>query len=147
MAEHHEVRTRDINSAFFAMLENLPLVQLTAIATVLLVALFFISGADANTFVLSMLSSKGTLDPGKPVLVMWGGLTGACAVLLLVVGGLTALQQAAMLSALPFTLIVALLGASLIIELRRDHEFTAFRHARLKDLPVKRGPSVKGSDD
>ncbi|WP_336715840.1 BCCT family transporter [Arthrobacter sp. USHLN218] len=138
--------TENINSAFFAMLENLPLVQLTAIATVLLVALFFISGADANTFVLSMLSSKGTLDPTKPVLVMWGGLTGACAVLLLVVGGLTALQQAAMLSALPFTLIVALLGASLIIELRRDHEFTAFRHARMKDLPVKRDLPVKGND-
>ena len=134
--------TENINSAFFAMLENLPLVQITAVATVILVALFFISGADANTFVLSMLSSKGTLDPGKPVLVMWGGLTGACAVLLLVVGGLTALQQAAMLSALPFTLIVALLGASLIIELRRDHEFAAFRHARLKDLPVK---NPKGS--
>ncbi|EMY33156.1 choline/carnitine/betaine transporter [Arthrobacter crystallopoietes BAB-32] len=126
--------SENINSAFFAMLENLPLVQLTAVVTVLLVALFFISGADANTFVLSMLSSKGSLEPGKPVLTLWGGLTGACAVLLLLVGGLTALQQAAMLSALPFTIIVALLGASLIIELRRDHEFDALRHARLMDL-------------
>lgn len=129
--------TENINSAFFAMLENLPLVQLTAVITVVLVALFFISGADANTFVLSMLSSKGSLEPSKPVLGLWGGLTGACAVLLLLVGGLTALQQAAMLSALPFTVIVALLGTCLVMELRKDREFEALRHARLKDLEEK----------
>ena len=129
--------TENINSAFFAMLENLPLVQLTAVVTVVLVALFFISGADANTFVLSMLSSKGSLEPSKPVLGLWGGLTGACAVLLLLVGGLTALQQAAMLSALPFTVIVALLGTCLVMELRKDREFEALRHARLKDLDEK----------
>ena len=129
--------TENINSAFFAMLENLPLVQLTAVVTVVLVALFFISGADANTFVLSMLSSKGSLEPSKPVLGLWGGLTGACAVLLLLVGGLTALQQAAMLSALPFTVIVALLGTCLVMELRKDREFEALRHAWLKDLDEK----------
>jgi len=122
--------TENVNNAFFAMLENLPLVQITSIVTVVLVALFFISGADANTYVLSMLSSKGTLNPTKPVLTVWGGLTGATAVFLLIVGGLTALQQAAMLSALPFTVIVALLGVSLIVELRRDNELkTALRPA------------------
>ena len=134
-----EATNENINSAFFAMLENLPLVQVTAIVTVILVALFFISGADANTFVLSMLSSKGALEPSKPVLGIWGGLTGMCAVLLLLVGGLAALQQAAMLSALPFTVIVALLGVSLIIELRRDPEFQ--RMARQQ--PVLAVPSAE----
>jgi glycine betaine transporter len=130
-----EATTANINSAFFTMLEQLPLVQVTAVLTVVLVALFFISGADANTYVLSMLSSKGTLNPTKPVLTLWGVLTGTCAVLLLVVGGLAALQQAAMLSALPFTIIVALLGISLIIELRKDPEFQSLRHARLHEIP------------
>lgn len=130
-----ESTTANINSAFFAMLEQLPLVPVTAVLTVVLVALFFISGADANTYVLSMLSSKGTLKPAKPVLTLWGVLTGACAVLLLVVGGLVALQQAAMLSALPFTIIVALLGISLILELRKDPEFQLLRHARLHEIP------------
>ena len=54
-----EATTANINSAFFAMLDQLPLPQVTAVVTVILVALFFISGADANTYVLSMLSSKG----------------------------------------------------------------------------------------
>ncbi len=49
-------------------------------------------------------------------------------------GGLAALQQAAMLSALPFTIIVALLGTSLILELRKDPEFELLRDARLQDI-------------
>ena len=48
---------------------------------------------------------------------------------------MAALQQAAMLSALPFTIIVALLGVSLILELRKDPEFQLLRHARLHELP------------
>ena len=129
-----EATTANINSAFFAMLDQLPLPQVTAVVTVILVALFFISGADANTYVLSMLSSKGTLNPSRPVLTLWGVLTGTCSVLLLVVGGLVALQQAAMLSALPFTVIVALLGISLIKETRQDPEFKLLRHAKLAEL-------------
>jgi glycine betaine transporter len=137
--------TENVNNAFFAMLENLPLVQVTSIVTVVLVALFFISGADANTYVLSMLSSKGTLNPTKPVLTVWGGLTGATAIFLLIVGGLTALQQAAMLSALPFTVIVALLGVSLIVELRRDNELkTTVRHADSADT---QGPASDAKPD
>ena len=119
----------DINSAFFAMLEHLPLVTVTSIIAIVLVVLYFVSGADANTFVLSMMSSQGSLHPRRPILLVWGLVTGLTAVVLLLVGGLTALQQAAMLSALPFTLIVALLGISLVVELRGDAEFNAAQTA------------------
>ncbi|CAG7613659.1 BCCT family transporter [Leucobacter soli] len=113
----------DVNSAFFALLGELPLTTLTSIIAIILVVLYFVSGADANTFVLSMLSSRGTLEPTRPVLTVWGVLTGLSAVAMLIVGGLSALQQAAMLSALPFTVIVALLGISLVKELQKDHRF------------------------
>ncbi|WP_309081702.1 BCCT family transporter [Zhihengliuella sp.] len=129
--------TENINSAFFSLLDQLPLTHFMSIVTVLLVVLFFISGADSNTFVLSTLSSNGDLNPRKPVLTLWGGLTGLCAVLLLIVGGLNALQQAAMLSALPFTIIVGLLGISLVIELRQDPEFKLLRRARLRELVAR----------
>lgn len=118
-----EAANSDVNSAFFALLAELPLTALTSVVAIVLVVLYFISGADANTFVLSMLSSRGALNPTKPVLTVWGALTGVCAIALLIVGGLSALQQAAMLSALPFTAIVALLGISLVKELRQDHRF------------------------
>ncbi|RZU63272.1 BCCT family transporter [Zhihengliuella halotolerans] len=139
-----EATGENINAAFFSLLDQLPLTHFMSIVTVLLVVLFFISGADSNTFVLSTLSSKGSLTPGKPVLTLWGVLTGLCAVLLLIVGGLNALQQAAMLSALPFTIIVGLLGISLVIELRRDPEFKLLRRARLREIVTNENP---GSSD
>jgi glycine betaine transporter len=133
----------NLNSAFFAMLNELPLVPITSVVTMILVALFFISGADANTYVLSMMSSKGHLTPTRPVLTIWGVLTGVSAVLLLLVGGLAALQQAAMLSALPFTIIVALLGVSLTIELRGDPEFDVLRKSRFDLRKTVYGPANK----
>ncbi|MFC7849411.1 BCCT family transporter [Arthrobacter sp. NPDC057388] len=124
----------DVNSAFFATLAELPLSGLTSIVAIILVVMYFVSGADANTFVLSMMSSRGTLNPTKPVLTVWGLLTGLCAVVLLIVGGLAALQQAAMLSALPFTVIVALLGVGLVKELRNDPRFDRTRSVTQGDL-------------
>lgn len=124
----------DVNSAFFATLAELPLSGLTSIVAIILVVMYFVSGADANTFVLSMMSSRGTLEPTKPVLTTWGLLTGLCAVVLLIVGGLGALQQAAMLSALPFTVIVALLGVGLVKELRNDPRFDRARSVTQSDL-------------
>jgi glycine betaine transporter len=124
----------DVNSAFFATLAELPLSSLTSLVAIILVVMYFVSGADANTFVLSMMSSRGTLNPTKPILTTWGLLTGLCAVVLLLVGGLGALQQAAMLSALPFTVIVALLGVGLVKELRNDPRFDRTRSVTQSDL-------------
>jgi len=129
----------NINNAFFAMLEGLPLVQITSIAAILLVALFFISGADANTYVLGMLSCKGTMFPRRPVLLVWGIMTGLCAVVLLLAGGLLALQQAALLSALPFTVIIALLGIALLKELRSDPQYQAM-HPHIVEVAAVPGP-------
>jgi glycine betaine transporter len=124
----------DVNSAFFATLAELPMSGITSVVSILLVVMYFVSGADANTFVLSMMSSRGTLKPTKPILATWGLLTGLCAVVLLIVGGLGALQQAAMLSALPFTVIVALLGVGLVMELRNDPRFERTRVLTQSDL-------------
>ncbi|KAB1660852.1 BCCT family transporter [Pseudoclavibacter sp. CFCC 13796] len=126
--------TQDVNSAFFETLAQLPLSTLTSVIAIILVVLYFVSGADANTFVLSMLSSRGTLNPSAPVLTVWGVLTGVVAVALMIVGGLTALQQAAMLSALPFTIIVALLAISLVMELQQDRRFAGTYPASKLDI-------------
>lgn len=111
---------QDTNSTFFAMLAELPLPEVTSAFTIILVVLFFITGADSNTYVLGTLTSGGNMYPKRPILTVWGLLTGVCAIVLLLVGGLEALQQAAILSAVPFTVIVTLLGISLMRELQSD---------------------------
>lgn len=138
-----QTAAEDVNSAFFETLANLPLTGLTSVIAIILVVLYFVSGADANTFVLSMLTSRGTLEPSRWVLTVWGVLTGTTAMVLFFAGGLAALQQAAMLSALPFAVIVALLGICIVKTLHEDHDMDAFRTVRRKDLP----PALATADD
>src|SRR5699024_10007951 len=117
-----EATQDNLDTAFFSLLDQLPLSLLASTFTIIMVILFFVSSADSNTFVLSSLSSHGSFVPRRPVIATWGTLTGGCAIVLLLVGGLQALQQAAMLSAVPFTVIVIILGIALVKELRTDQQ-------------------------
>ena len=92
--------------ALFTMLEEFPLAGITSFVVILLVALFFVSGADAASLVMGMLSSRGTLSPSRPVTIFWGISTGAAAAILLLAGGLGSLQQAAIIAAAPFTIVM-----------------------------------------
>ncbi|MGO1409888.1 BCCT family transporter [Microbacterium sp.] len=129
-----EATLKDTNVTFFAVLGELPLPAITSALALILIVLYFVTGADSNTYVLSLLSSRGSLKPTRPILAVWGVLTGVCAIVLLLLGGLQALQQAAMLSAVPFTVIVTLLGASLVKSLRSDKRFTG-THPITRDEP------------
>lgn len=78
----------------------------------LLVGSFFITSADSATFVLGMQTSHGSLTPTGRVKVIWGLLLSLIAfVLLLSSGGegLGALQSAAIISALPFSVVIILM--------------------------------------
>jgi choline/carnitine/betaine transport len=107
-----EQAAADINSAFFATLDHFPLAAVTSVVAILLVLIFFISGADANTFVLGMMTSGGTLAPRRSVLILWGGLTGITAIVLMFADGLDALQNTVIVASLPFLIIIAFLALS-----------------------------------
>jgi len=75
----------------------------------LLVAIFFVSGADAASIVMGTLSERGTLDPSKWVVVFWGVATGGVAAVMLLVGdedALTGLQNITIVAALPFVVVM-----------------------------------------
>jgi choline-glycine betaine transporter len=99
--------------ALFSMLEQFPGSGITSFVVIVLVALFFVSGADAASVVMGMLSSSGNLSPTRPVVILWGVFTGAAAAILLVAGGLEALQQAAIIAAAPFMLVMVGLSVGL----------------------------------
>jgi glycine betaine transporter len=106
--------------ALFATLNQFPLAAVMSLLAVILVALFFISGADAASVVMGMLSSRGTLDPRAQIVVVWGVLTGAAAAICLLAGGLEGLQTAAIISAAPFVLVMIGLCWSIFKELRNE---------------------------
>jgi len=114
--------------ALFLTLQQFPLFWLMALIVVILVALFFISGADAASVVMGMLSSKGNLHPRAWNIVMWGTFTGAAAAICLLAGAIqgsvsaaiTALQSVAIASAAPFVLILIGLCFSIMRALREE---------------------------
>jgi len=106
--------------ALFTTLEQLPISTVTSLLVVVLVSLFFVSGADAASVVMGTMSSRGALDPSRAVVVVWGSLTGLTAAVLLIAGGLTALQQAAIIAAAPFVLIVLGMCVGLVKEMRAE---------------------------
>ena len=114
-------------AALFSTLGAFPLSGLTSLIAIILVALFFISGADAASVVMGMLSSKGSLHPRAWNVIVWGVFTGAAAICLLagaiqgsVDAAITALQSVAIASAAPFVLIMIGLCFSVLKALRAE---------------------------
>jgi glycine betaine transporter len=109
-----------LENALFSTLGQFPLAGLTSVAAIVLVALFFVSGADAASLVMGMLSSRGNLSPSRPIVAIWGTLTGAAAAVALLADGLDGLQTAAILSAVPFVLVMIGLCWSVLKALREE---------------------------
>lgn len=100
-------------ASLFVLLAQFPWPALTSAVAMFLVAVFFVSGADAASVVMGMLSSRGALEPRPTIVALWGALAGASACVLLVMGGLKGLQTASILAAAPFLLVMVGLCVSL----------------------------------
>jgi choline-glycine betaine transporter len=99
---------------------------------IVLVAIFFVSGADAASIVMGSLSERGTIEPKRATVVFWGAATGAVAAVMLLVGGddaLTGLQTLTILAALPFVLVMVGLAVALVKDLRKDPMMIRQRYA------------------
>ncbi|MPY51351.1 BCCT family transporter [Streptomyces sp. K1PN6] len=109
----------------FAVLQDYPIATVTSLLVMILVGIFFVSGADAASIVMGTLSQKGALEPGRFVVVFWGIVTGAVAAIMLLVGSgqgdaLTGLQNLTILAAAPFVLVMIGMCVALMRDLRRD---------------------------
>lgn len=109
----------------FGVLEQYPMASVMSVIVMILVGIFFVSGADAASIVMGTLSQKGSFEPSRFVVIFWGVVTGAVAAVMLLVGGggddaLTGLQNLTILVAAPFTLVMVGLCWALLKDLRRD---------------------------
>ncbi|WP_281351081.1 BCCT family transporter [Microlunatus speluncae] len=107
----------------FGMLGQLPLPQVTAVLVMILVAIFFVSGADAASVVMGTLSESGSIEPSRWTVIFWGVLTGAVAAVMLIIGGkdaLSGLQNVTIIAALPFAVVMVGLAISLTKDLQHD---------------------------
>ncbi|UDM05275.1 BCCT family transporter [Streptomyces longhuiensis] len=109
----------------FGVLHEFPIATATSLLVMILVGIFFVSGADAASIVMGTLSQKGALEPGRFVVIFWGVVTGAVAAVMLLIGNgagnaLTGLQNLTILVAAPFTLVMIGMCVALMRDLRHD---------------------------
>ncbi|MDN4175163.1 BCCT family transporter [Nocardioides sp. SOB77] len=112
-----------LESQLFTTLEAFPWATVTGILVMVLVGIFFVSGADAASIVMGTLSERGTTEPRRPTVIFWGVATGAVAAVMLLVGGseaLSGLQTITIVAALPFVVVMIGLAVSLVKDLRQD---------------------------
>lgn len=104
----------DIASALFVTLANFPLSAITSLLAIFVIAAFFITSANSGTFVVGMLTSRGSMEPSNLVKGIWGVILGGVAAVLLLSGGLSALQTASIAAAFPFMLVILVMIYSLV---------------------------------
>ncbi|SDP96136.1 choline/carnitine/betaine transport [Actinopolyspora xinjiangensis] len=109
----------------FNVLERLPLSTVTSVLVMVLVAIFFVSGADAGSVVMGTLSQRGSIEPRRWVVIFWGAATGAVAAVMLVIGhggdtALSGIQNLTFIGALPFTVVMVVMCVALVKDLRAD---------------------------
>ena len=97
----------------FNMFDHVTFSFFLSIIAIMLIASFFITSADSATFVLGMQSTRGSLTPANSIKVAWGLAQSAVALILLYVGGLTALQNTIIIAALPFSFVIILMALAL----------------------------------
>jgi len=97
---------------------------MSALATLLL-ATWFITSSDSGTLVITTMLSIGDDNPPVKFRIIWGLGEGFVAGVLLLAGGLKALQTAAIAAALPVSIIILVMTYGLLKSLREDSSAVA----------------------
>ncbi len=100
---------QNIPVSLFVFLENFPISLLTCILAVTVIIMFFVTSSDSGSMVIDIITSGGNPDPPKPQRLFWAITEGVVAAVLLLGGGLIALQTAAITTGLPFAIVILIM--------------------------------------
>uniref|UniRef100_UPI0025B87591 BCCT family transporter n=1 Tax=Desulfonatronospira sp. TaxID=1962951 RepID=UPI0025B87591 len=112
--------SEDATVALFRFFEHLPLSTIISFIATILVVTFFVTSSDSGSLVIDMLTSGGEENAPVWQRIFWAISEGLVAAVLLVAGGLGALQTASIASALPFTAIMLLMCLGLYKSVRME---------------------------
>jgi len=117
-----EAVNTNLPTAFFILLEKFPLVTISSGLSVILVASFFVTSSDSGSMVVDTLTSGGRHDAPKVQKIFWAAMEGATASVLLLYGGLTALQSATTITGLAFAVILVVMVFSFYLSLEKYYK-------------------------
>jgi choline/glycine/proline betaine transport protein len=111
----------DTDTTLFQLFDGLPWGGALSVVGILLIVVFFVTSSDSGSLVVDMLASGGNPNPPTWSRIFWAGVSGLLAIALLLAGGLQALQTAAILIALPFSVVMIGMAVSTVRALRVEH--------------------------
>ncbi|MGH1481608.1 MAG: BCCT family transporter [Geminicoccales bacterium] len=106
--------------ALFGFLKELPLYSIIAPVSLVLIIIFFVTSSDSGSLVIDTITAGGKMDAPVVQRVFWCTLEGLVAIALLLGGGLSALQGAAVSTGIPFTIVVLVMCYCLWLALRAE---------------------------
>ncbi len=126
--------------SLFAFLENFPFSDVLSFIGTCMVIVFFVTSSDSGSMVVDMLCSNGSDNTPLWQRIFWASAEGVVAAVLLLAGGLGALQTMTIASALPFAVVLLVATYGLIKALRVDV-------VKRESLQMNMRPSTVGNPD
>lgn len=114
------VITQDVAAALFSFLDYFPFSSILSLAALLLIVIFLVTSADSGTFVLSMMTTDGNLNPPSSSKIVWGSLVAIITAATLLAGSVDVARAMSTLGAIPFSAILILQVVSFLRRLRHD---------------------------
>lgn len=99
----------DVTSALFKFLDYFPASTFISVLAIVLVLIFFITSANSAVFVLGMVSENGNPNPSHVTKTIWGLVIAAIAIVLIMTGGLSGLQSALVVMAIPLSIMMLIM--------------------------------------
>ncbi len=110
----------DVTTALFLFLDYFPYGGLLGATACFLIFIFLVTSADSGTFVLSMMTSNGNLNPPLVHKMVWGILIAVLTIGTLLSGSITVAKAMAITGALPFSVILLMQIVGFMREIRSE---------------------------
>jgi choline/glycine/proline betaine transport protein len=117
-----ELLDQSVEGMLFGVLDALPGGTFIIIGTLLIIAIFFITSSDSGSLVVDMLASGGDPDPPTWSRVFWALTEGVVAIVLLLAGGLVALQAASIAAAVPVSIVMIVMCVAIWKQFHAERE-------------------------
>ncbi len=104
----------------FVMAQSYPLTGLISFVGIVLVIVFFVTSSDSGSLVIDTITAGGKIDAPVAQRIFWAIFEGLVAIVLMLGGGLVALQAAAVATGIPFALVLLVMMVCLYMGLRNE---------------------------
>ena len=111
---------KDVTMAIFVMFDHFPMGFFLSLMSMIIVCIFFITSADSATYVVGVMSSGGDLNPKNGLKIFWGVLCSTIAAMLLLTGGLKAVQTVSFVVSFPFMILMVFMIIAFIKSLKSE---------------------------